>query len=111
MNDAVFNFILALIPLIGFIIVTYVVPIFKQQFSDAQIKNIEYWVIKAVRAAEAMFIEGASGDAKREYVIHFIQDKFNKNGKELITEEQIRILLEAAWEEYIKDRQKKNGTN
>ena len=81
------------------------------EFTDAQIKNIEYWVVKAVRAAEAMFVEGASGDAKREYVTHFIQDKFNKNGKELITDEQIRILLEAAWEEYIKDRQKKNGTN
>ena len=107
MNQAVFNFILALIPLIGFIIVTYIVPIFKERFTDAQIKNIEYWVVKAVRAAEAMFVEGASGDAKREYVIHFIQDKLNKNGKELITDEQIRILLEAAWEEYIKDRQEK----
>ena len=106
MNDAVFNFILALIPLIGFIIVTYVVPIFKEKFTDAQIKNIEYWVVKAVRAAEAMFVEGASGDAKREYVTHFIQDKFNKDGKELITDEQIRILLEAAWEEYIKNKKK-----
>lgn len=107
MNQVVFNFILALIPLLGFIIMTYIVPIFKQNFTDAQIRNIEYWVIKAVRAAEAMFIEGASGDAKREYVIHFIKDKFNKDGKELITDEQIRILLEAAWEEYIKDRQEK----
>jgi len=106
MNDAVFNFILALIPLIGFIIVTYVVPIFKEKFTDAQTKNIEYWVVKAVRAAEAMFVERASGDAKREYVIHFIQDKFNKNGKELITDEQIRILLEAAWDEYIKNKKK-----
>lgn len=106
MNNAVFNFILALIPLIGFIIVTYVVPIFKEKFSEAQIKNIEYWVIKAVRAAEAMFVERASGDAKREYVTHFIQDKFNKDGKELITDEQIRILLEAAWDEYIKNKKK-----
>ena len=39
MNDAVFNFILALIPLIGFIIVTYVVPIFKEKFTDAQTKK------------------------------------------------------------------------
>lgn len=107
MNQSIFNLILALIPVIGFIITAYVVPIFKEKFTDAQIKNIEYWVIKAVRAAEALFVEGASGDAKREYVIHFIEDKFNKDGKELITEEQIRILLEAAWEEYIKDRQKK----
>ena len=107
MNQSIFNLILALIPVIGFIITAYVVPIFKEKFTDVQIKNIEYWVVKAVRAAEALFIEGASGEAKREYVIHFIEDKFNKNGKELITEEQIRILLEAAWEEYIKDRQKK----
>ena len=108
MNQAVFNFILSLIPLIGFIITTYVVPIFKLKFTDAQMKYVEYWVVKTVRAAEAMFVEGSSGEAKREYVIHFIQDKFNKDGKELITEEQIRILLEAAWEEYIKDRQNKN---
>ena len=107
MNQSIFNLILALIPVIGFIITAYVVPIFKEKFTDAQIKNIEYWVIKAVRAAEALFVEGASGEAKREYVIHFIEDKFNKDGKELITEEQIRILLEAAWEEYIKDRQQK----
>lgn len=106
MNQSIFNLILALIPAIGFIVTSYLIPIFKEKFTDVQTKNIEYWVVKAVRAAEAMFVERASGDAKREYVIHFIQDKFNKDGKELITDEQIRILLEAAWDEYIKNKKK-----
>ena len=103
MNQIVFNFILSLIPLIGFIITTYIVPIFKEKFTEAQMKNIEYWIVKTVRAAEALFVEEGSGKAKREFVINFIKNKFNKGEKELITDEQIRILLEAAWEEYIKN--------
>lgn len=106
MEQVVFNCILALIPLIGFIITKYIIPIFKEKFTEAQMKNIEYWVVKSVRAAEALFIEQASGEAKRDYVMHFIEDHFqyDKNGRELITNEQIRILLEAAWEEFIKNK-------
>ena len=107
MNQIVFNFILSLIPLIGFIITTYVVPIFKEKFTEAQMKNIEYWIVKTVRAAEALYVEEGSGKVKREFVINFIKNKFNKGEKELITDEQIRILLEAAWEEYIKGKQHK----
>lgn len=53
---------------------------------------------KAVEAAEVLFDAPKSGEEKREYVIKFIDKMFNSK-KEVITEEQIRILLEAAWKQ------------
>ena len=48
-----------------------------------------------MQAAEILFDAPKSGEAKRAYVIRFISQMFNSK-KETITEEQIRILLEAA---------------
>lgn len=101
MNENIFRLILLAIPLAGCVITIYVIPIFKEKLTEVQMANIEYWVKRAVLAAEALFLEAGSGADKREYVIQFINNKFNKDHI-VITEEQIRILLEAVWEEYIK---------
>ena len=56
--------------------------------------EIMEWTDKAVRAAEVIFDTPQCGSEKREYVIQFIDRMFNSK-KQVITKDQIRILLEA----------------
>ena len=96
MDDRLFEIILLCISILGVIITRYLVPYLKSQIGLDTASEIEYWVEKAVQAAEVLFDMPQSGDKKREYVISFILNKFNAK-KEVITEEQVRILLEASW--------------
>lgn len=98
MSDNLFKVIMALIPVFGAIITGFVVPYLKTKISATQIEEIIKWVTKAVQAAEVLFDAPKSGEAKREYVINFIDTMFNSK-KEVITKEQIRVLLESAWKE------------
>lgn len=95
MSEALFNIILLCIPVLGAVITGVVLPLIKSRISAAQLSVIAKWVEKAVQAAEILFDAPQSGDAKRAYVIRFVCKMFNDK-KEVITEEQIRILLEAA---------------
>lgn len=95
MNETIFNIILLCIPVLGAVISGLVLPLIKSKISAAQLNTISKWVEKAVQAAEILFDAPKSGEAKRAYVIRFISQMFNSK-KETITEEQIRILLEAA---------------
>ncbi len=98
MNDTVFQIIMALIPVMGAIITGFLIPYIKTKISAARLDEITKWVTKAVQAAEVLFDAPKSGEEKKEYVIRFIDQTFNKN-KERITKDQICILLEAAWKE------------
>lgn len=98
MSDNLFKIIMALIPVIGSIIVGFIIPYIKTKISSAQLDEISKWVTKAVQAAEVLFDTPKSGEEKREYVIEFINKMFNSK-KEVITEDQIRILLESAWKQ------------
>lgn len=95
MDDRLFQIILLLIPVLGAIITGYVVPLIKTNISANQLDEIIKWIGKAVAAAEVLFDIPKSGEQKREYVIDFIDKMFNSK-KEVITKDQIRILLEAA---------------
>ncbi len=95
MNDSLFKLIMALIPVFGAVMTGFVVPYMKTKISAAQTDEIGKWVDKAVQAAEVLFDAPKSGEAKREYVIGFIDAMFNSK-KEVITKDQIRILLEAS---------------
>lgn len=95
MNETIFNIILLCIPVLGAVISGLVLPLIKSKISATQLNTISKWVEKAVQAAEILFDAPKSGEAKRAYVIRFISQMFNSK-KETITEEQIRILLEAA---------------
>ena len=98
MSDNMFKFIMTLVPVFGAIITYFVIPYIKSKVSQTQMEEIIKWVTKAVEAAEVLFYVPKSGEEKREYVIKFIDKMFNSK-KEVITEEQIRILLEAAWKQ------------
>ena len=98
MNEQVFNIVILLIPVIGAIITGILVPYVKTKISVTQMEEIIKWLTKAVQAAEVLFDAPKSGEEKREYVINFIDKMFNSK-KEVITKDQIRILLEAAWKQ------------
>lgn len=95
MDDRLFQIILLFIPILGVIITGYVVPLIKSKISVNQLDEIIQWIGKAVAAAEVLFDMPKSGEQKREYVIDFINKMFNSK-KQIITKDQIRILLEAA---------------
>ena len=98
MNEQVFNIVLLVITVIGAVITGILIPYVKTKISVTQMDEIIKWVTKAVQAAEVLFDAPKSGEEKREYVINFIDKMFNSK-KEVITKDQIRILLEAAWKQ------------
>lgn len=98
MEEKLFNILFLCIPVIGAIITVFVIPYIKACISSTQLEEIIKWTTKAVQAAEVLFNVPKSGEEKREYVINFIDKMFNSK-KEIITKDQIRILLEAAWKE------------
>lgn len=95
MNDNLYKAIITLIPLIGAVITGFIIPYIKTKISSAKLDEISQWVTKATEAAEVLFDIPKSGEEKREYVTAFIDKMFNSK-KEVITEDQIRVLLESA---------------
>lgn len=95
MNDNLFQVIMLLIPVLSAIITGFIIPYIKTRISAARMDEITKWITKAVQAAEVLFDAPESGEEKREYVIGFVDRIFNSK-KEIITKEQIRVLLEAS---------------
>lgn len=98
MSDELFKLIMAFVPVLIAIITGFIIPYIKTKISITQMEEIEEWVTKAVEAAEVLFDAPQSGDEKREYVINLINKTFNSK-QNIITEDQIRILLESAWKQ------------
>lgn len=95
MNEGLFKIILALIPVIGAILTSFIIPLIKEKIETEKLAKYEYWVTMAVNAAEKLFPEIKSGESKKEYVVNFLNDLLNKN-KVVVTEEQLNVLIEAA---------------
>lgn len=98
MDERLLNIIALCFPVIGGIITGFIIPYIKAKVSSQHLDEIIKWVAKAVRAAEILFDAPKSGEEKRDFVIRFIDRTFNTK-KTVITEDQIRILLEAACQE------------
>lgn len=95
MNDQLFEIVLMCVPILGAIVTGFLVPYIKAKISATRLAQIAEWTEKAVRAAEVLFDAPQCGSKKREYVICFIDRMFNSK-KQIITKDQIRVLLEAA---------------
>ena len=95
MDEKWFNLILALIPILGAILTGIVIPLIKEKIGNEKLAKYEEWATLAVQSAEMLFNEKGMGKAKKEYVVDFLNEMFNKN-KIVITEKQIEILVEAA---------------
>lgn len=95
MDEKLFQIILALIPILGAIITGFIVPFIKEKIGTEKLSKYEYWTNLAVKAAEMMWVGSGCGADKKQYVINFLNDMFNKK-KIVITEQQIEILVESA---------------
>lgn len=98
MDEKIFQIILASIPVFGAIITGFIIPFIKEKIGAEKLAKYEYWTSMAVKCAEMIFKEQGMGEAKKEYVVSFLNEMFNKN-KVVITSEQIEILVEAAVKE------------
>lgn len=95
MDERLFQIILALIPILGAIITGFIIPFIKEKIGSEKLAKYEYWADLAVKAAEMLWTESGCGADKKQYVVDFLNDMFNKN-KIVITEQQIEILVESA---------------
>ena len=95
MDDRLFNIVLLLIPILGTIITSFVAPFIKEKIGVEKLAKYKYWADLAVKAAEMMWTESGCGKDKKQYVVNFLNDMFNKN-KIVITQQQIEILVESA---------------
>ena len=95
MDERIFDLILAIIPVLGVILTSFIIPYFKEQIGNEKLNKYQEWATMAVKAAEMLFTESGMGTEKKEYVVKFLTEQFNKN-KVVITEEQMNILIESA---------------
>lgn len=95
MDQRIFDLILAIIPVLGVILTSFIIPYFKEQIGNERLNKYQEWVSMAVMAAEMIFTGSGMGAEKKEYVVKFLTEQFNKN-KVVITEEQMNILIESA---------------
>lgn len=95
MNEKLFEIVLMFIPILVAIITSFVIPFIKEKIGSEKLAKYEYWASLAVKAAEMMWAESGKGADKKQYVVDFLNNMFNKN-KVVITEQQIEILVEAA---------------
>lgn len=95
MNEVLFEIIIGLLSILATILTGVVVPYFKERIGNEKLAKYEYWTSTAVECAEMLYKEQGMGEAKKEYVVNFLNEMFNKN-KVVITEEQLEILVESA---------------
>lgn len=95
MDQRIFDLIIAIIPVLGVILTSFIIPYFKEQIGNEKLNKYQEWANMAVKAAEMLFTESGMGAEKKEYVVKFLTEQFNKN-KVVITEEQMNILIESA---------------
>lgn len=95
MDQKIFDLILAIIPVLGVILTSFIIPYFKEQIGNERLNKYQEWATMGVKAAEMIFSESGMGAEKKEYVVKFLTEQFNKN-KVVITEEQMNILIESA---------------
>lgn len=98
MNQILFKILLALISILGTILTGVVIPYVKEKIGNEKLSKYEEWATLAVQSAEMIFSEQGMGKTKKEYVVNFLNEMFNKN-KIVITEEQLNILVESAVKE------------
>ena len=103
MNEVLFKIIVLLIPVLGVIITGFVIPFVKAKIDAETLNKIVKWTGYAVKGAEMIYNEAGKGKLKKEYVVNFLTNMFNKK-KVVITYEQMDVLIEAAVQELNKNR-------
>lgn len=91
MNSLTYQILTLVIPLIGVILTSLVVPLLKTKISNEKLTSIELWVNIAVAAAEQMKAASILTVPKKDYVVKFLKDKGIT-----ITDTELDALIEAA---------------
>ena len=94
MEEELFKILLTLIPVLCTIITYFIIPYIKTNIDSSKLNQYKEWANLAVKTAEMIWRESGHGEDKKQYVVSFLNDMFNKN-KIVITEEQINVLIEA----------------
>ena len=94
MDTNLFKLVLTLIPVLGTILTAYIIPYFKELIGNEKLAKYQEWTQMAVNAVELLYNGKGMGAEKKEYVVKFLTEQFNKN-KVVITEKQLNILIEA----------------
>lgn len=81
----------AVLALLGAVITYVVIPYIKSKTGNEKFKTVEFWVTKAVWAAEQVIVESKTGPQKKQYVLEFLRSHGIK-----LTEAQLDTLIEAA---------------
>ena len=87
--------ILGIIGIIGAILTGIIIPYVKEKIGNEKLAKYEEWAKLAVHCAEMVFVDKGMGESKKEYVVNFLNEMFNKN-KVVISSEEIEVLIEAA---------------
>ena len=95
MDQKIFDLILAIIPVLGVILTSFIIPYFKEMIGNEKLSKYQEWATMGVKAAEMLYSGSGMGTEKKEYVVKFLTEQFNKN-KIVITEQQLEILIESA---------------
>lgn len=98
MNNKIFELILTIIPVLGTFVTAYLIPLLKEKISTEKLSKYKSWAVLAVKCAEMIYSEANQGTDKKSYVADFLNKIFNKK-KEVLTEEQINVLIEATVQE------------
>lgn len=83
--------------IVSILIARYVIPWLKQKTDDDRIQQFIGWVEYAVLWAEQVYTD-STGAERKQHVIEFLEDLAQKIGigTDILTEEQLDMLIEAA---------------
>lgn len=98
MNENIFNLIVSLVPVLGAILTSFIIPYIKVTINTARLGQYKEWAMLAVKAADMLWKETGHGDDKKAYAVQFLDNLFNTK-KTVITKDQLNVLIEAAVKE------------
>lgn len=97
MNDLTVKLLAAIASAIGILITMYVIPFLRAKIGNEKFNEYLEWAKKAVECAEMIFGPG-EGAQKKAYCIEVLTRIINSK-KEIITAEQLEVIIEAAVKE------------
>lgn len=98
MNEQLFQFTLACIPILGTLVTAFVIPYIKENIDSLKLEKYQNWASLAVKCAEMLWTESGHGLDKKNYAVEFLNSLFNKN-RIILTKRQISVLVESAVKE------------
>jgi Bacteriophage holin of superfamily 6 (Holin_LLH) len=94
--DNIVTILLSIFSIVGTIATAVLIPYINQKIQEKKLKNVKFWVVSAVRAAEKMFADPKEGEKKRAFVLDFLEQN-----NIVLSDGQLRVLIEAACQDML----------